>query len=166
MGRKSTFDQKTADDICARLAEGESLNRICKDDGLPAESTVRAWVLDDIAGFAAKYTRARELQAHKLAEEIIDIADTTELGVKRTTKASGVETTEGDMIEHRRLRVDARKWYLSKVLPKSYGDKLTVAGDPEAPLAPSGVSPELIGALAQMTPEQLRALASKPLKDA
>jgi hypothetical protein len=28
------------------------------------------------------------------------------------------------MIEHRRLKVDSRKWFLSKMLPKIYGDKL------------------------------------------
>jgi len=118
------YSPQLAESICARLAEGESLNAICKDAGMPHESSVRGWVLDDHDGFATKYTRARELQAHKLAEEILQIADTTELGVKTVHKATGAETTEGDMIEHRRLRVDARKWYLSKVLPKVYGDKL------------------------------------------
>lgn len=34
----------------------------------------------------------------------------------------------------RRVRVDARKWYLSKLAPKRYGDRLELAGDKEAPL--------------------------------
>lgn len=124
------YSQEIADKICARLAEGESLNAICKDEGLPAESTVRSWALDDIQGFAAKYTRARELAYHKLADEIIDIANTPVLGVKTKINDKGeTETTEGDMIEHRRLQVDSRKWFLSKVLPKVYGDKLDMTVD-------------------------------------
>lgn len=123
-GRPSSFTQETADAICERLANGESLNAICKDEGLPAESTVRAWAVDDIEGFAAKYARAREIGYERLADEILHIADTPQIGSKTVSKASGLEITEGDMIEHRRLQVDARKWMLAKMLPKKYGDKI------------------------------------------
>lgn len=123
------FDQLKADAICARLADGESLNAICKSAGMPAESTVRAWALDDVQGFSAKYMRAREIGYDRLADELLEIADNTQAGVKTTTKASGVETTEGDMIEHRRLRVDTRKWMLAKMLPKKYGDKLDLTAN-------------------------------------
>ena len=30
--------------------------------------------------------------------------------------------------------IDTRKWLLSKMLPKVYGDHLTVAGDPDQPI--------------------------------
>lgn len=124
MGRESTFTQEVANSICHRLAEGESLRAICEGEGMPAESTVRAWALDNVEGFAAHYARARELGYERLSEEILRIADTPVIGVKTTTKATGTETTEGDMIEHRRLQVDARKWMLAKMLPKRYGDKI------------------------------------------
>lgn len=120
------FSQEIADRICERLAAGESLRAICETEGYPAESTVRGWALDNVQGFHAQYTRARELQAHNLAEEIIHISNTPQVGIKTKTTDDGVETTEADMIEHRRLQVDARKWYLSKVLPKVYGDKLAL----------------------------------------
>lgn len=124
------FNQETADRICERLAAGESLNAICKDEGFPAESTVRSWALQDIDGFAAKYTRAREIQAHFLAEQIITISDTPMPGVEMIVKAYGAtEEKHGDMLGHRKLQVDARKWYLSKVLPKVYGDKLELSGE-------------------------------------
>ena len=103
---------------------------------MPAESTVRAWALDDIHGFAAQYARAREIGYHGLFDEMLEIADTTHEGVKTVQKATGIETTTGDMIEHRRLRVDTRKWMLSKALPKIYGDKLAHTGaDGESPIA-------------------------------
>lgn len=119
------YSQEVADTICKRLAGGESLRAICRDDGMPDESTVRAWALDNVEGFAPQYTRARELGYQRLAEEALEIADTPKLGVKTKINDKGEEeTTEGDMIEHRRLQVDTRKWMLSKMLPKIYGDKL------------------------------------------
>jgi hypothetical protein len=120
------WSQAIADLICERLKGGESLNAICKDKDLPTENAVREWVHDDKHGFAANYSRAREIGYSRLAEEILNICDTPLIGTKTTSKATGVETTEGDMIEHRRLQVDTRKWMLSKMLPKIYGDKQQV----------------------------------------
>jgi hypothetical protein len=126
-GRPTVFTNVKADTICERLAEGESLRSICSDEDMPPESTVRRWALDDVHGFSARYTRARELGYHALADEIVHISNTPQVGTKTKTDEDGkVETTEGDMIEHRRLQVDARKWYLSKVLPKVYGDKSSI----------------------------------------
>lgn len=134
MGRQSTFTPEIAAFICKQLADGKSLRETCEGDGMPSEATVRSWALDDIQGFAAQYARAREIGYERLADEILRIADTPEVGIKTTTKASGVETVEGDMIEHRRLRVDARKWMLAKMLPKKYGEKLELSGDKNNPL--------------------------------
>ncbi len=62
-----------------------------------------------------------------MAEEIIEISDTPCLGVKtKTLKDGSEEVTEGDMIEHRRLQVDARKWLLSKMRPEKYGDRTSL----------------------------------------
>lgn len=113
-------------EICERLQRGESLNAICKDSHMPDESAVRNWVMDDYQGFAPRYARAREIGYARMAEEILQIANTPVIGKKTVTKDSGVEVTEYDMIEHRRLQVDTRKWMLSKVLPKIYGDKQTL----------------------------------------
>ncbi len=33
-----------------------------------------------------------------------------------------------------RVEIDARKWFASKFLPKRYGDRQVLAGDPDAPL--------------------------------
>jgi hypothetical protein len=131
------FSREVADAICQRLADGESLNAICKTEGMPAESTVRAWALDDVEGFAANYARARAIGYERLADELLSIADTPVVGVKTKTNDKGeTETTEGDMIEHRRLQVDARKWMLAKMLPKKFGDKIetTVQGPNGGPV--------------------------------
>lgn len=123
-GRPSSFTTELAETICERIADGESLRSICKSDNMPAQSTVFKW-LGANATFAEQYARARELQADALFDEILAIADTPMIGEKTKVKDDGgIEITTGDMIEHRRLQVDSRKWMASKLLPKKYGDKL------------------------------------------
>lgn len=123
-GRISDYTQDIATLICERIVEGESLRSICKAEDMPAIRTVFQWLAKHEI-FAQQYARAREAQADTLADEIIDIADTPMVGVTIKTDEEGkVETTEGDMIAHRRLQVDARKWIASKLKPKKYGDKL------------------------------------------
>jgi len=161
MGRTSTFTQKTAQEILTRLSKGEPLASVCRDEGMPATRTVSDWCATH-PEFGADFVRAREAGFDAIAAECLDIADE----VSRDTVATEQgERPNTEWISRSKLRVETRLRLLAKWDPRRYGDKMTVAGDPDAPLAPSGVSPELIGALAQMTPEQLRALASKPLKE-
>lgn len=127
MGRPTEYTTEVAARIIERLSEGKSLRSICKADDMPPESTVRLWALDDREGFAAQYTRARELGYLAMADELLEIANTPQIGEKtKSVDGKVVETTTGDMIEHRRLQVDTRKWMLSKMLPKVFGDKLAL----------------------------------------
>lgn len=124
-GRPSLYSKKLAEAICARIADGESLRKICLDKDMPGRRTVLDWLDDDKnEEFRAKYARAREAQADFLAAEIVEIADTPQVGTKSVSKPTGLEITEGDMIEHRRLQVLARQWYAAKLAPKKYGDKI------------------------------------------
>ncbi|SEG61156.1 hypothetical protein SAMN04488115_107313 [Bosea lathyri] len=135
-GRRSTFTQETADTICERIADGQSLRSICADDDMPAKSMVFRWLVSNEA-FRDQYAIAREAQADALFDEILDIADTTEEGTKSKSGPNGIETTTGDMIEHRRLRVDARKWMASKLQPKKYGDKTQLEHSGAVALTPT-----------------------------
>lgn len=115
-GRPTDFTAKLADAICERLASGDSLRSICEPDDMPAESTVRHWAVENREGFFAQYTRARDVGLDCMADRVLHDADTA------TDASIG------------RLKMDARRWYLSKMAPKRYGDKLELAGDPERPL--------------------------------
>lgn len=128
-----TYDRKTCSLlILQRLAEGEPLRVICRDDGLPSAGTFLGWVLED-PELAERYTRARASGLDVMADEIVSIADTPEIGQKTVSKATGLEVTEGDMVDHRRLRVEARKWLLAKMAPKKYGEKLAIGGADDLP---------------------------------
>ncbi len=121
-GRPTRFSRAVADDICAKLAEGHSLRRICKAAGMPGQSTVYQW-LQAHKSFAEQYALARELQADTLADEILDLADRSRTGLKIKTLPDGrKETTSGDMVERTRLQIDARKWLAGKLRPKVYGE--------------------------------------------
>ena len=98
--------------ICARLAEGESLRSICADDTMPAACTVREWILADLHHFATRYARARDKGLDNMADECLVIAD----------------SATAEDAQARRLSVDTRKWYLSKLAPKRYGDQQAAAG--------------------------------------
>ncbi|MNK88055.1 hypothetical protein D3C87_1080050 [compost metagenome] len=127
MARPSSYAVKVADTICERLAEGKSLNSICASDDMPHKATVFRW-LSSHDEFRDQYARAREAQADVLFDEILDIANTPVEGTKTKLDKDGevVEISKGDMIEHRRLQIDARKWMAGKLRPKVYGDKLDV----------------------------------------
>lgn len=103
------------------------MRAICKADDMPAASTVCRWVIENVEGFTEHYTRARKLQAELLADELMEIADDGSNDWMQKTGADG-ETggfaLNGEHVQRSRLRVDTRKWYLSKVLPKVYGDKV------------------------------------------
>jgi hypothetical protein len=134
----SSYTAYVADFILEKLAEGVSLREICREHEItPDESTVRKWALDDVQGFAARYTRAREIGYHSMADEIFDIADDgrndwMDRHNERTGQTDQVPNQEH--MNRSRLRVDTRKWFLSKVLPKIYGDKIAVTGNDGGPL--------------------------------
>lgn len=133
MSRVSDYDEATAAKICARLMDGESLRSICKDEDMPARSTVHVW-LAERNEFAEKYALARDRQADTIFDEILHIADTPQLGEIVTEEGDKVTVRREDMIAHRRLQIDARKWMAGKLRPKKYGDRTILGGDEENPV--------------------------------
>lgn len=124
-GRPTIFTSELADRICAELETGRTLIDVCRDEGMPVESAVRKWAAEDRDGFYAKYARAREVGYHRLADELIEIADD---GTNDWVQRRGDTVLDSDHVQRSRLRVDTRKWLLSKALPKIYGDKLQHTG--------------------------------------
>jgi hypothetical protein len=113
----TSYTLEIVTEICRRVANGETLRQVCRDPGMPPESTFREWVMADRDGLAAKYAHSRALLLDVWADEVVDVADDQNLDPQA-----------------RRVMVDARKWLLSKLRPQRYGDRLLVAGDPENPI--------------------------------
>lgn len=109
--------------VCELLAEGRTLTSICRDlTWLPTDQTIRNWALDPEHPFSSQYTRAREVGYHAMADQMVDISDEN---INDTyMDEDGSPRVNHDVIARSKLRFDARKWLLSKALPKIYGDKL------------------------------------------
>lgn len=92
---------------------------------MPDRSTVFRWLnTPSLERFCDQYARAREAQADRFAEEILQIADD---GKNDTyVDENGVKRVDQDNVNRSKLRVDARKWLASKLAPKKYGDKQQV----------------------------------------
>jgi hypothetical protein len=111
--------------ICLRTAEGESMRAIARDPDMPSRSRIQKELVENSA-FAAQYARARELMYAGWADEILEIADdgTTDYITKVGRNGHEYEAVDQEHIQRSRLRVDSRKWLLSKLLPKQFGDKV------------------------------------------
>ncbi|MGK9174118.1 ubiquitin carboxyl-hydrolase [Yokenella regensburgei] len=109
-GRPSEYTSEVADDICALIASGESLLKVCKKQEMPDKSTVFRWLAVH-EEFRDKYAKATEARADAIFEDMFDIADDVIPDSAEVAKA--------------RLRVDTRKWALARMNPRKYGDKVT-----------------------------------------
>ena len=121
MGRHAVYGQDTRDEICRRISIGESLISICKSEGMPDKSTVLDWLFKE-PDFVAQYARAREAQAEHYLDEIIEISNDSVLDTEMGE--DGIERTNHEVVARARLRVDTRKWAMSKLAPKKYGDRI------------------------------------------
>jgi hypothetical protein len=114
------------DDILAAIATTpKSLESICSElESAPTARTVYRWIESD-AELCQRYTRAKAAQLQVLADQLIDLADTDRVCEKVTIKPDGSrEVVILDQVERTKLQIDTRKWLLSKLDPKKYGDKV------------------------------------------
>lgn len=121
-GRPSTFTQAVADAICERLAKGEPLAQICRDEDMPAVRTVSDWKAAHEA-FAADFAHAREEGYDQIAADCLDIADETG---KDTIYGDNGARADTEWISRSKLRIETRLKLLAKWDPKRYGDKMDV----------------------------------------
>lgn len=130
-GRPTTYTKDLASIMCARIAEGESVRSICRDDEMPAISTFFKWI-GEHEEFSKQYAIAKDQCIEVYFDEMVDISDNQvgspakdEDGNLLTDKDGNlVKFVDGASVGHAKLRVDTRKWALSKMCPKKYGDKI------------------------------------------
>ena len=117
--------------ICGRVADGEYLTDICSEPSMPTRQACHRWAIQD-KEFAEMMNQALVLRADKFVEEITSLAD----------QSIGCDPAK---VQGYRLAVDARKWVAARLAPRRYGDRVTLSGDTDAPIAVSHVqSAELL----------------------
>ena len=123
------YDESIADAVCDAIAtQSKGLGAIIEDLGFQVSpSLIYKWIQQNDS-FRERYARAKADQARVMADEITEIADNTQSGEIVTEKGDGtVEIKRADMLEHRKLRIESRKWLAAKLLPKVYGDNAKLA---------------------------------------
>lgn len=124
-GRPSTYSESLINEICERRAMGESMKAICGDDHMPSRSTVHKWLAEQ-PEFSDRYARACEIDADIEFDALQDIAD---------------EATPQD-VQVAKLRIDTRKWVLSKRNPKKWGDRQEIEHTGDVSLSVRIVRPD------------------------
>lgn len=133
------YCETTALSVCRELMKNRSLREICADPRYPSIHTVIKWLADPArADFREHYYYARRIQAELRIDEIFEIADDTSNDWKPTYDKDGEINglkPDNEAIQRSRVRIDTRKWYASKMIPRIYGDKLDVELDATGDLA-------------------------------
>ncbi len=104
------YTRALADEICSRVAGGESVNSVCRTPGYPQAQTVYEWCIADIDGIRERMDEARRCQAQRLADELAELAD-----AKPATRVEEAWL---------RTRISTRQWIASKLLPRMYGERI------------------------------------------
>jgi hypothetical protein len=109
------------------VADGLSVTKACEKVGV----TRRLFYdrLKEHEDLRYNYARAIELRADRIFDDILLIADETSSDKRSVNDEK--EITDNEAIQRSKLRVDARKWVLSRMNPKKYGDRLNVDHDAE-----------------------------------
>ena len=120
-GRPELYTEELGKRVCDAVVASQSGLRttLARDPELPDERTVLRW-MENNANFCRQYAYAKNDQLRLMAEDIVDL--------------SNDESLEPN---DKRIRIDTRKWLLSKLIPKTYGDKLDLTSGGEAMAAPS-----------------------------
>ena len=99
------------------VSDGLSLRKASARHQISAQTFLRAVAASP--ALAEQYDRARATMIERLADEVMELADAP------VAKLDNGATDPG-LVRHRQLQVDTRKWFLSKLAPKIYGDRLDV----------------------------------------
>lgn len=157
-GAPTLYSTELIDRLCEVISQSEfGLHTICRNNpDFPSVTTIIRWLTEeDKKDFRAKYTRARELQAEFMGDKMLEIADDGTNDYMTITKGDQSYNVEDKEVTNRsKLRVETRKWLMSKLAPKKYGDKLELDGKVETT---PGVTPEMVGLIAQKINQNAKA---------
>jgi hypothetical protein len=134
-GRPSKYTPELGLAVCGWIKQGYTLRQIGALPNMPDKATIIRW-LGNHEDFCDHYARAGEIRALVMGDEIIEIADDSRNDwVEREGRDGTVELVPApEVVGRARARIDARKWLMSKMAPKRFGDRLALTGRDGGPL--------------------------------
>lgn len=109
--------------IIEEMMTGRSLRSILKDPGMPPRKTIYQWIVKDKEK-GNQYAIASDIRADEIFDEILNIADSVDDDI--IILDNGKEAVNKSVIMRDTLRINSRKWILSKMNPKKYGDRIEI----------------------------------------
>lgn len=132
--------EKIFNDIFESIENGNSLRKSLISVGISSR-TFYQWI-DEDEEKVKQYARATEERAEALLDEMLDIVDNTsqdyvdvDMGEGEPSEILATKKPNYELIQRSRLRYDARKWLISKLNPKKYGDKQILSNDEDNPIS-------------------------------
>lgn len=120
---KSNYTPERAQQVLDSLAATGSLRAVCRELGI-GRNTIVDWIVKDIDGFSDAYARAKDIGIDELVDEMLEISNTPVMGTETTQKADGVvEVKTSEMLGHRKIQIETRRWLAERMAPKKYGLK-------------------------------------------
>jgi len=117
-GRPTIFNETLAAKICQRIADGESIRAICSDPDMPSTTAIFRWIANGkYDGFRQLYEASMQIRLETLGDGLIELADAP---IERNA-AGAIDSAA---VQMRRLQIETRRWILSKLLPRKYGDRM------------------------------------------
>jgi hypothetical protein len=132
------YSDEVAAAICARLADGESLKKICESEGMPARSSVHKWLATN-PEFLTMYQVAWDEKADGLFDEMQELMNQdppADLDPKQTMA----------WVQNKRVKLETLRWILARMAPKKFSERYEITGAAGEALIPQND---------EMTPERL-----------
>lgn len=128
-GRPTIRTPEIVEEVIRRVSEGELLVDVLRAEGMPGKTTWGDWCRGDEA-LADRFARARD-----------DGEDAMAAGIRQIARGGAGSSGE---VARDKLIVDTELKLLAKFNPKRWGDRTTLAGDPEAPLQFTAVERRIV----------------------
>lgn len=124
--RPSFLTPELFESVTQLIASGKTL-KYCAETLNFSESNFRFALAND-SQLAAAWALAKQQQADALEDDLLVIADDRSQDVIERTLKNGetVEVQNSEFIARSKVRIDTRKWLMSKINPKKYGERLEV----------------------------------------
>ncbi len=122
------FTDEIFTQICERLCEGEILRKISKELGFSRVGLYHFIDSDATKTRANRYARAREMQMEAHEDDLITTAEDSS---GDTIHGENGPRMDSEWVARSRLKIDTKKWVMSKLYPRRYGEKIeaTVTGN-------------------------------------
>lgn len=130
VGRPTLYTDELAERICSDLRSGKTLLEVSESEDMPELATIYVWINQEEAPpetskFPELYARARRVWIDREADNILQIADDARNDwMDRQIGEDTIRVVDHEHVQRSKLRIDARKWLLSKLRPDQFGDRL------------------------------------------